>query len=108
MVCSSLGFGSLLIVPAKPLRELGIGGVLGTALALGCAYLMYPAFLSWVDAHKTRVIAQGSNSSFWVKRFVLTSAVVIVASLALGSGLMRLNTDPSLLDDFKKHKPLRE
>ena len=48
MVCASLGFGSLLIVPAKPLRELGIGGTLGTIIAFACAYLMYPAFLDWV------------------------------------------------------------
>ena len=34
MVCASLGFGSLLIVQAKPLRELGFGGVLGTMVAL--------------------------------------------------------------------------
>src|SRR5205085_11861161 len=30
MVCAALGFGSLLIVQAKPLRELGFGGVLGS------------------------------------------------------------------------------
>src|SRR5262249_5532706 len=33
MVCASLGFGSLLIVQAKPLRELGFGGVLGSIVA---------------------------------------------------------------------------
>src|SRR5947208_14477037 len=37
MICASLGFGSLLIVQAKPLRELGFGGVLGTVVALICA-----------------------------------------------------------------------
>ena len=108
MVCSSLGFGSLLIVPAKPLRQLGIGGLLGTVLALICAYVMYPAFLSWVDARKTRRIAQGLGRGFWSKRFVWTSGIVIGASFALGLGLGRLNTDPSLLDYFKKHKPLRD
>src|SRR5256884_3936105 len=45
MVCASLGFGSLLIVEAKPLRELGLGGVLGAVVALVCAYAMYPPFL---------------------------------------------------------------
>src|SRR6266446_1766107 len=45
MVCASLGFGSLLIVQAKPLHELGVGGVLGTVVALICAYLMFPPFL---------------------------------------------------------------
>jgi predicted RND superfamily exporter protein len=53
MVCASLGFGSLLIVEAKPLRELGFGGVLGTVVALICAYLMYPPFLRWAVPHKT-------------------------------------------------------
>src|SRR5205814_4765677 len=47
MVCASLGFGSLLIVQAKPLRELGFGGVLGTVVAFICAYVMYPPFLRW-------------------------------------------------------------
>src|SRR6266705_1843533 len=42
MVCASLGFGSLLLVQAKPLRELGFGGVLGTVVAFVCAYVMYP------------------------------------------------------------------
>jgi uncharacterized protein len=37
MVCASLGFASLLIVPAKPLKELGIGGTLGAVVAFACA-----------------------------------------------------------------------
>src|SRR2546423_8901754 len=45
MVCASLGFGSLLFVQAKPLRELGFGGVLGSAIAMLCAYGMYPSYL---------------------------------------------------------------
>src|SRR5436305_995918 len=45
MVCASLGFASLLIVQAKPLRELGFGGVLGSIVAFACAYVMYPPFL---------------------------------------------------------------
>ena len=50
MVCASLGFASLLIVPAKPLKELGVGGTLGAVVAFACAYLMYPAFLDWAGA----------------------------------------------------------
>ena len=34
--------------------------------------------------------------------------MVIVASFALSPGMTRLNTDPSLLDYFKNHQPLRE
>jgi len=56
MVCASLGFGSLLIVQAKPLRELGFGGVLGSVVALVCAYLIYPPFLRWAVPHETKVV----------------------------------------------------
>ena len=36
---------SLLLVEAEPLRELGRGGTIGTALAIACAYTLYPPFL---------------------------------------------------------------
>lgn len=108
MVCSSLGFASLLIVPAKPLRQLGIGGVLGTVLALACAYLMYPAFLSSTEVSGTRTVGQRISTTFWSRRFVWLAVLVMVASFGLAPGLSRLNTDPSLLDYFKSHKPLRD
>lgn len=107
MVCSTLGFGSLLVVAAKPLRELGVGGVLGTAVAFVCAYVMYPSFLNWTDAGRTRVILQRSGSAFWSHRFVWLSALVVLGSLVLSSGLRQLDTDPNLLDYFKKGSLLR-
>ncbi len=64
MICASLGFGSLLIVPAKPLRELGFGGVAGTVVALVCAYVMYPAFLDWAGPKETKMVAKGAESRF--------------------------------------------
>src|SRR5438046_9418986 len=36
MICASLGFASLLIVQAKPLRELGFVGVIGSVVAFIC------------------------------------------------------------------------
>ena len=65
MVCASLGFGSLLIVQAKPLRELGFGGVLGTVVALICAYLMYPAFLRGaVPEQKVKSLSRNRRAVF--------------------------------------------
>src|SRR5437667_1502824 len=70
MICASLGFGSLLIVPAKPLRELGFGGVVGTLIAMGCAYGMDPWFLSWAVPRKTGISEKGPESRFWWPRYV--------------------------------------
>ncbi|MEY2547355.1 MAG: uncharacterized protein QOG48_2472, partial [Verrucomicrobiota bacterium] len=107
MICASLGFGSLLIVEAKPLRELGFGGVLGTIVAFGCAYLMYPPFLRWAVPRESKVIEQEPPHWFWTKRFGWLSLGVILASAALGFGLTKVNTDPSLLDYFKPKTELR-
>jgi uncharacterized protein len=108
MVCASLGFGSLLFVPAKPLRELGTGGTLGTVIAFGCAYLMYPAFLAWADPKPTKHAARETDSSFWRRKFVWVAVCVVLGSVGLSFGLMHLNTDPSLLDYFKKGEEPRE
>jgi len=108
MVCASLGFGSLLFVQAKPLRELGFGGVVGSAIALACSYAMYPAFLAWTTPHESAISETGPSRAFWSRRFVPLSVGVIVASLALGTGLTRLDTDPSLLEYFKPNRPLRD
>ena len=108
MVCASLGFGSLLFVPAKPLRELGIGGTVGTVIAFACAYLMYPAFLSWQNPERTKRPAAENNSVFWQRKFVWVALITVLGSAGLSFGLTHLNTDPSLLDYFKKGKEPRE
>src|SRR6059058_5085866 len=108
MVCASLGFGSLLIVQAKPLRELGFGGVLGTVLAFICAYVMYPPFLRWAVPRESKLIEQEPPHWFWSRRFGLLSLGVILVSSGLGFGLTKVNTDPNLLDYFKPHSELRD
>src|SRR5438874_13149973 len=108
MVCASLGFGSLLIVQAKPLRELGFGGVLGTIVAFVCAYVIYPPFLRWAVQRKTKVAEMEPPHAFWWRRFVLLSLGVILASAGLGFGMKLVNTDPSLLDYFKSDQELRD
>src|SRR5881398_573089 len=108
MVCASLGFGSLLIVQAKPLRELGFGGVLGTVVAFICAYVMYPPFLRWAVPRKSKLIEQEPPRAFWSRRYTILSLGVILVSAGLALGLTRVNTDPSLLDYFKPHSELRD
>src|SRR2546421_2251609 len=108
MVCASLGFASLLIVQAKPLRELGFGGVLGSVIAFGCAYLMYPPFLRWAVPRESKIVEAEPSHRFWARRFPILSAAVILVSAGLGFGLKRVNTDPSLLDYFKPHQELHD
>lgn len=108
MVCASLGFGSLLIVQAKPLRELGFGGVLGSVVAFICAYVMYPSFLRWAVPRQSKLIEQEPPRAFWSRRYAALSLGVIVVSVGLGFGVTKVNTDPSLLDYFKPHSELRD
>ncbi len=108
MVCASLGFGSLLLVQAKPLRELGFGGVLGTVVAFVCAYVMYPPFLRWAVPRESKIVEAEPPHWFWSRRFGWLSLGVILLSVGLGFGLRRVNTDPSLLDYFKPHTELRD
>src|SRR5437773_3151782 len=108
MICASLGFGSLLIVQAKPLRELGFGGVLGTVVALICVYVMYPSSLRWAVPRKSKLLEAEPSDTFWSRRFVPLSLAVILLSADLGFGLKQVNTDPSLLDYFKPHRELRD
>jgi uncharacterized protein len=102
MICASMGFGSLLFVPAKPLRELGVGGTLGSTVAFACAYLMYPAFLNWAGRPQKEGSVRKSEHHFWQRKFVWVALIAVLGSAGLSSGLTRLNTDPSLLDYFKK------
>ena len=108
MVCASLGFASLLIVQAKPLRELGFGGLLGSIVAFGCAYFMYPPFLRWSIPRESKIVEAEPPHWFWSKRFPILSAAVILIAAGLGFGLKKVNTDPSLLDYFKPNTELRD
>lgn len=100
--------GLIFLVRAKPLRELGLGGTVGTVVALVCAYLMYPAFLDWARPKETKRVAEGSESRFWERKFVWPAVATVLLSAVLSLGLTRLNTDPSLLDYFKEGRQPRE
>ena len=55
MTTTLLGFLSLLVATAKPLRELGIAGAIGTLTAIAVAYSVYPAFLGrWASVRERR------------------------------------------------------
>lgn len=103
-----LGFSSLIFVEAKPLNQLGIGGSIGTIAAFACAYTIFPAFLrlSKVDpsSFSYKVAKKFPLNKKWARSI---SVVLILTALGIGSvGILRLNTDPSLLAYFDEDSKL--
>lgn len=127
MATTAAGFGSLWMASAKPLRELGIAGAMGTVVALACAFMVLPAWLRGATARGAarrvarragdrtqaaparqraeavgrRLAALGLPARPWT--LALTGVVVAV----VGTGVFRLNTDPGLLSYFDPDGPIR-
>ena len=120
MVTTGLGFFSLLLLDAQPLRELGVGGAIGTLMAIASAYLIYPAFLGSREkvpvvfpalrsrSEKTASLIETKAGAWWVKRHLLLGGGLIAACIAMAPGVHRLNTDPSLLSYFNEDGPVYE
>lgn len=105
MATTLLGFLSLLVATAEPLRELGVAGAVGAVVAMAAAYLAYPAFLGrWA---RTGVAPRGvrvPRRKVWAPGGVLTVAGLVV--VAVGAGVPRLDTDPGLLRYFDPDGPI--
>ncbi|NIP81131.1 MAG: hypothetical protein GWM90_18710, partial [Gemmatimonadetes bacterium] len=107
MATTLLGFASLLIASARPLRELGVAGVVGSATAIMVAYLVYPGFLArWARVPAAGVEGGREGRRVVVGRWVLPVVAVVVAVMALG--VARVDTDPGLLTYFAEGSELRE
>jgi len=110
MLTTLLGFLSLLIVPAQPLKELGASGMVGAVVAISVAYIIYPAFLRLVDPSSSKNNSldryQIMVQDFLEKRKKL--AVIGIFSLFILAlpGLWMANTDPSLLSYFNKNSKI--
>lgn len=107
MTTTLLGFASLLIASARPLRELGVAGIIGALTAMAIAYSAYPSFLGrWakVRTSKLPAIATGTIP----RRAGMVAGVAGVIVLLLGAGVVRVDTDPGLLTYFAEGDPLRD
>ena len=110
MATTLMGFLSLLVASARPLRELGIAGAIGAATAMCVAYGIYPTFLS-------RGTDQGDGSPEapsvalgevpWKARPGLLVGMALIV-IVLGTGVPKLDTDPGLLTYFTEGSSLRE
>jgi len=108
MATTLLGFLSLILVDAKPLRELGLGGSIGTVIAMVCAYGIYPPFLRWIGKPHAIPVPTEGLSQFWHKKFWPAVVVFVLGAEALLFGIEKLNTDPSLLAYFKQGTELHD
>ncbi|MDZ4242973.1 MAG: MMPL family transporter, partial [Candidatus Omnitrophota bacterium] len=114
MVTTLLGFLSLLLVPAKPLRELGISGALGTLVAIMSAYGVYPSFLRLVSTQNHQKPGL-QRSGFGPSSFALFNRyekifVFLLIGLCVISvpGLRKIKTDPSLLSYFSPKSEIHQ
>ncbi|MEQ1855251.1 MAG: MMPL family transporter [Longimicrobiales bacterium] len=106
MATTLLGFLSLLLASAKPLRDLGLAGSVGTLVGFFTAYALYPAFIArWAKVRPVveSELAQGSAGGR--RPLVVATAAVVVIS---GLGVLRVNTDPGLLTYFGTGTELRD
>lgn len=115
MATTFLGFSSLLVASAQPLRELGVAGAVGTLVAMTAAYGLYPAFLGWASSGRASSgpVATGAHDDAAVGGRAArlpgwAMAAVVAVVLGLGTGIARLDTDPSLLSYFRPGSDLRE
>lgn len=110
MLTTLLGFLSLLIASAQPLRELGLAGAIGTLTAISVTYGLFPTFLRKApppteaptnglsDKIGSFLPARGGNR--WL---IAMGAMVLLAA----TGLRQFNTDPTLLSYFAPGSDLR-
>ena len=105
MVAALLGFGSLLLATAKPLRELGTSGTAGTVVAFLVAYGYYPTFLGMATARPPK--SSQSRASGRISAAVWPALLGLLALVA-GLGLPRLDTDPSLFSYFAADSAIRK
>jgi predicted RND superfamily exporter protein len=132
MATTLLGFLSLLVATARPLRELGIAGAVGAVVALVAAYLVYPAFLAgWArlgqvapapdppgpdpQAPDPEVPAAEASAPIGPVPAPALGRLpgvavggIAMAGLVLAFGVSRLDTDPNLLTYFAPGSDLRD
>ncbi|MEM7349838.1 MAG: MMPL family transporter [Acidobacteriota bacterium] len=105
MVAALSGFGSLLLANAKPLRELGVSGMVGTAVAITVAYGFYPFFLR----SKSDPDATSSAAASASQRLPGARGPLVIAALCLVAafGLAAIDTDPSIFAYFAEGSEIR-
>ncbi len=104
MLTTFFGFLSLVFVEAEPLRQLGLGGTVGTILAFLSAYILFPIFLRF-SKFNIDPIEKKKNSFLPLPLWLGMPLAIIIVGVSGYFGFKEyknINTDPSLLSYFKK------
>ncbi len=111
MFTTVLGFASLLFVKAKPLRELGTSGTIGTLIAFITVYSLYPAFLRLLKhkkaATKPKPFFHASFKLVDKYRHIIIILIVGIVLITIPN-LWNLNTNPSLISYFAPDSKIAE
>lgn len=121
LAANLLGFASLILVEAKPLRNFGVSGAIAAGLAMACAYLVYPPFLRAAKADRGEQArppsgavsaSNAGQAGGWLERFytrphLAIAVVTLVAACALAPFAWRINTDPALPSYFAGNDRIR-
>lgn len=109
LLANLLGFLSLLLAPAKPLREFGISGAIAAVAAIVCAYGFYPVFLrSVVVPKEDGRLAERFLNWFFTRRHGFLSALIVGTCLWFSPWAQQVNTDPSLPSYFARGSQIRD
>lgn len=107
MATTFLGFLSLLVATARPLRQLGVAGAIGSLAAIIVTYSVYPAFLGgWARVRET-VASRTRTPRQPAHRWAVVGGIAAVVAV-LGFGVARVDTDPGLLTYFSQGTELRD
>jgi len=113
MLTTLLGFASLMLVEAVPLRRLGMAGMIGTTCSFLSAYFIYPWFIPRFRPKHLHVTEDDQEQEAGALRFFGKQHEGIMkifgcACVVAFFGLWNVNTDPSLLSYFKEKSEIRE
>jgi len=112
MLTTFLGFISLMFVPAKPLRDLGVSGAIGALVAIVVAYGVFPAFLRLVSP-KLRSAGKIEHYEIKTYRFIdlgkqFIILLIFATCILTLPGLFMIDSDPSLLSYFSKSSEIHK
>lgn len=113
MVTTLAGFLSLLLVDARPLRELGLAGGIGAVVAYASAYLIFPSFLHTEGDSAAPAMPKPAAVSNLLPRLMTAARWVVAPGLLVAAVLIapharKIDTDPSLLSYFSEESEIRE